>query len=135
MHRSLLAHWWVHGHASLFLCILRWWCSAGAFRELLRFGWPIRVQEKREITFALDGERLVGGEDMVSLPSRADLLEGCCTICWATLAPCTPGFTHTAAAELAGEACGQRVLALVLGAHQAETQALLLCFVSNTLCA
>lgn len=60
------------------------------------------MQEKREVTLPLDGERLVRGEDMVPFPSRADLLEGCCTVCWAALAPGTPGFTHTAAAELAG---------------------------------
>lgn len=47
-------------------------------------------------------------------------------ICWAALTPRTPGLAHTAAAELSGEACGERVLALVLRAHQAETQALLL---------
>lgn len=52
-----------------------------------------------------------------------------CTICGAALAPGTPSFTHTAAAELACEACGQRVLALVFSAHKAETQALLLWFV------
>lgn len=44
----------------------------------------------------------------------------------AALAPCAPGLAHAAAAELAGEARGQWVLALVLRAHQAETQALLL---------
>lgn len=63
---------------SLFLCVFRWRCSAGALRQLLGFGWSIRVQEKGKVTFTLDGERLVGGEDMVPLPSRADLLEGCC---------------------------------------------------------
>lgn len=36
------------------------------------------MQEKGKVTFTLDGERLVGGEDMVPLPSWADLLEGCC---------------------------------------------------------
>lgn len=93
------------------------------------------MQEEGEVAFPLDGERLVGGEDMVPFPSRADLLEGCCgqdadtttselldgytacrpiptsstmclcltcTICRAALAPGTPGFTHTTAAELAG---------------------------------
>lgn len=135
MHRSLLAHWWVQGHSSLFLCVLECWRSAGALRKLLGFGWPIRVQEEGEVTFTLDGEGLVGGEDMVPFPSRADLLEGCCTICWAALAPGAPGFTHTAAAELACEACGQWVLALMLSAHEAETQALLLWFVGNALCA
>lgn len=44
----------------------------------------------------------------------------------AALTPRSPGLADTAAAELAGEARGQRVLALVLRAHQAETQALLL---------
>lgn len=63
---------------SVFLCVLEWWCLAGAFRKLLGFEWPIGVQEKGEVTFTLDGERLVGGEDMVPLPSWADLLEGCC---------------------------------------------------------
>lgn len=92
------------------------------------------MQEKGKVTFTLDGECLVGGEDVITLPSWADLLEGCGTIRWAALAPCTPGFTHAAAAELTGEACGQRMLALVLGAHQAETQALLLWFVGNALC-
>ena len=42
-------------------------------------------------------------------------------ISWAALAPGAPGLADTAAAELAGEARGQRVLALVLRAHQAET--------------
>lgn len=102
LHRSLLTHWWIHGHSSLFLCVLEGWCSAGAFRKLLGFGWPVGVQEEGEVAFPLDGERLVGGEDMVPFPSRADLLEGCCTICRAALAPGTPGFTHTTAAELAG---------------------------------
>lgn len=102
LHRSLLTHWWVHGHSSLFLCVLEGWCSAGAFRKLLGFGWPVGVQEEGEVAFPLDGERLVGGEDMVPFPSWADLLEGCCTICRAALAPGTPGFTHTTAAELAG---------------------------------
>lgn len=120
---------------SLFLCVLERRCSAGAFRKLLGFGWPIGVQEEREVALPLDGERLVRGEDMVPFPSRADLLEGCCgqdvdstaselldghtarlplpapvtmclcltcTICRAALAPGTPGFPHTAAAELAG---------------------------------
>lgn len=117
---------------SLFLCVLEGWCLAEAFRKLLGFGWPIGVQEEGEVAFPLDGERLVGGEDMVPFPSRADLLEGCCgqdadttasellataglpiptsstmclcltcTVCWAALAPGTPGFTHTTAAELA----------------------------------
>lgn len=102
LHGSLLAHWWVHGRSSLFLCVLERRCSAGAFRKLLGFGWPIGVQEEREVALPLDGERLVRGEDVVPFPSRADLLEGCCTICRAALAPGTPGFPHTAAAELAG---------------------------------
>lgn len=114
------------------------------------------MQEKGKVTFALNGERLVGGEDVVPLPSWADLLEGSCgqskrqasepflgkqahrqppslqgpwltsAISWAALAPGPPGLADTAAAELAGEACGQGVLALVFRAHQAETQALLL---------
>ena len=114
------------------------------------------MQEKGKVTFSLNGERLVGGEDVVPLPSWADLLEGSCgqskgqtsepflerpahrqppspkgpwltsAISWAALAPGTPGLADTAAAELAGEACGQGVLALVFRAHQAETQALLL---------
>lgn len=162
LHGALLAHWWVHGGSSLFLCVLGWWCSAGAFRKLLGFGRPVRVQEKGEVTLSLNGERLVGGKDVVPLSSWADLLEGCCgrdvdrasefldrataclpaptlppapswltcTICRAALAPRAPRFTHAAAAELAGEASGQRVLALVLGAHHAETQALFLRFVS-----
>lgn len=92
------------------------------------------MQEKGKVTFTLDGERLVGGEDMVPLPSWADFLEGCCAVCWTALATCPPRFTHTAAAELASEACGQRMLALVFGAHQAETQAFLLWFVGNALC-
>lgn len=120
------------------------------------------MQEQGEVTLTLDGEGLMGGEDVVSFPSWADLLEGCCgqdedataselpdrctvrlpiptssttflcltcTISRAALAPGTPGFTHTTAAELAGEARGQRVLALVLSAHEAEAQALLLWFV------
>lgn len=66
------------GQTSLFLCVLRWWCPAGALRELLGLGWPIRVQEKGKVTLALNGERLVGGEDVVPLPSWADLLEGSC---------------------------------------------------------
>lgn len=44
----------------------------------------------------------------------------------AALAPRTPGLADAAAAELAGEARGQRVLALVLRAHQAKAEALLL---------
>lgn len=93
------------------------------------------MQEKGKVTFALNGERLVGGEDVVPLPSWADLLEGSSAISWAALAPGTPGLADTAAAELAGEACGQGVLALVFRAHQAETQALLLRLVRNALCA
>lgn len=114
------------------------------------------MQEKGEVTFSLDGERLVGSEDVVPLSSWADLLEGSCdqskgqksecfpdrhtarqppsstcprltsAISWAALAPRAPGLADAAAAELAGEARGQRMLALVLSAHQAETQALLL---------
>lgn len=91
------------------------------------------MQEKGKVTFALNGERLVGSEDVVPLSSRADLLEGSSAISWATLAPRTPGLADTAAAELAGEARGQRVLALVLRAHQAETQALFLWLVCNAL--
>lgn len=66
------------GQTSLFLCVLRWWRTAGAFRELLGFGWPIRMQKKGKVTFALDGERLVGGEDVVPLPSWTDFFEGSC---------------------------------------------------------
>lgn len=114
------------------------------------------MQEKGEVAFALNGECLVGSEDVVALSSWTDLLEGSCgqskgqrsehfldrhtarqppsprrprltgAIRWAALAPRPPGLADTAAAELAGEARGQRVLALVLRAHQAETQALLL---------
>lgn len=91
------------------------------------------MQEKGKVTFALNGERLVGSEDVVPLSSGADLLEGSSAISWATLAPRTPGLADTAAAELAGEARGQRVLALVLRAHQAETQALFLWLVCNAL--
>lgn len=36
------------------------------------------MQEKGKVTFALNGERLVGSEDVVPLSSGADLLEGSC---------------------------------------------------------
>lgn len=36
------------------------------------------MQVKRKVAFALDGEGLVGGEDVIPLPSRADLLESSC---------------------------------------------------------
>lgn len=36
------------------------------------------MQEKGEVTFTLNGERLMGGEDVVPLPSWTDLLEGSC---------------------------------------------------------
>lgn len=101
---------------------------------LLGLGWPVRVQEKGKVAFALNGERLVGGENVVSLPSWADLLERSGAICRAALTSRAPGLADTAAAELAGEAGGQWMLALVLRAHQAETQALLLRFVCNALC-
>ena len=144
------------GQTSLFFCVLRWWCPAGALGQLLGLGWPIGVHEKGKVTFSLNGERLVGGEDVVPLPSWADLLEGSCgqskgqasepflerqahrqppgpkgpwltsAISRAALAPGTPGLADAAAAELAGETCGQGVLALVFRAHQSETQALLL---------
>lgn len=91
------------------------------------------MQEKRKVTFTLNGERLVRGEDVVPFPSWADLFEGSGAIRRAALTPGTPGFPHTAAAELAGEARVQRVLALVLWAQHAETQALLLWLVSNAL--
>lgn len=84
------------------------------------------MQEKGKVTFTLNGECLVGSEDVVPLSSRTDLLEGSGAISGAALTPRSPGLADTAAAELAGEARGQRVLALVLRAHQAETQALLL---------
>lgn len=66
------------GQTSFFLRVLRWRCPAGALRMLLGLGWPVRVQEKGKITFALNGEGLVGGEDVVALPSWTDLLEGSC---------------------------------------------------------
>ena len=114
------------------------------------------MQEKGKVTFALNGECLVGSEDVVPLSGWTDLLEGGCgqskrqrsecfldghiasqppgprcpgltrAIRWAALAPRAPGLANAAATELAGEACVQRVLALMLRAHQAETQALLL---------
>lgn len=36
------------------------------------------MQEKGKVTFALNGECLVGSEDVVPLPSWTDLLEGSC---------------------------------------------------------